>query len=161
MRVLSASGPRVVVELDIGRPAFDPDRWVFIDTEAGRACCRLVSVGNPHCVVFGETVTRERCLELGPLLERDPRFPNRTNVQLVEVVDRGHARIEIWERGAGYTLASGTSASAVAAALIRLELTDRAVEVRMPGGTLSIRQRLGGELVQAGPARRGGRRCHA
>jgi diaminopimelate epimerase len=154
VRVLSADGSGIVAELDIGRPTFDPDRWVFIDTAAGRACCRLVGVGNPHCVVFGEPVTRERCLELGPLLERDPAFPHRTNVQLVEVQDRAHARIEIWERGAGYTLASGTSASAVAAALIRLELTDPEVEVRMPGGSLAIRQRPGGELLQAGPARR-------
>jgi diaminopimelate epimerase len=154
VRVMSVSGPRVVTELDIGRPEFDPDRWVFIDTDAGRACCRLVSVGNPHCVVFGEPVTRERCLELGPLLERAPLFPDRTNVQLAEVLDRGHARIEIWERGAGYTLASGTSASAVAAVLIRLGLTDAALEVRMPGGSLSIRQRAGGDLLQAGPAQR-------
>lgn len=154
VRVLEVEGARVVSELDIGRPTFEPDRWVFVDTAAGRACCRLVDVGNPHCVVFGEPVTRERCLELGPLLEHDPLFPARTNVQLVEVVDRRHARIEIWERGAGYTLASGTSASAVAAALIRLELTDAALEVRMPGGTLSIRQRRDGRLLQAGPARR-------
>ncbi len=154
VRVVSVSGPRVVTELDIGAPTFDPDRWVFIDTEAGRACCRLVQVGNPHCVVFGEPVTRERCLELGPLLERDPLFPNRTNVQLAEVVDRRHARIEIWERGAGYTLASGTSASAVAAALIRLELTDSTLDVRMPGGSLTVRQRAGGGLVQSGPAQR-------
>ena len=154
VRVVSVSGPRVVTELDIGAPTFDPGRWVFIDTDAGRACCRLVQVGNPHCVVFGEPVTRERCLELGPLLERDPLFPNRTNVQLAEVVDRRHARIEIWERGAGYTLASGTSASAVAAALIRLELTDSTLDVRMPGGSLTVRQRAGGGLVQSGPAQR-------
>ncbi len=154
VRVVASEGARVVSELDIGRPQFEPDRWVFIDTAAGRACCRLVSVGNPHCVVFGEPVTRERCIELGPLLERDPTFPNRTNVQLAEVVDRRHARIEVWERGAGYTLASGTSASAVAAVLIHLELTDATLAVRMPGGTLSIRQRETGDLVQSGPASR-------
>jgi diaminopimelate epimerase len=154
VRVVEVNGARVVTELDIGRPTFEPDRWVFVDTAAGRACCRLVDVGNPHCVVFGEPVTRERCLELGPLLEQDPLFPKRTNVQLVEVVDRQRARIEIWERGAGYTLASGTSASAAAAALIRLELTDPTLEVRMPGGALSISQRPDGGLVQAGPAQR-------
>lgn len=154
VRVLSVSGPCVVTELDIGRPHLEPDRWVFIDTRLGRARCRLVNVGNPHCVVFGEPVTRERCLELGPLLEHDPLFPNRTNVQLAEVRDRGHARIEIWERGAGYTLASGTSASAVAAVLIHMELTDETLQVEMPGGSLAIRQRDSGELVMAGPARR-------
>lgn len=154
VRVVAVDGPRVVSELDIGKPTFDPDRWVFIDTPAGRACCRLVNVGNPHCVVFREPVTPERCRELGPLLEHDPRFPDRTNVQLAEVLSRSRARVEVWERGAGYTLASGTSASAVAAVLIRMELTDRTVEVQMPGGTLAVRQKSSGELVQAGPAQR-------
>jgi len=154
VRVVGVAGGRVVSELDIGRPRFEPDRWVFIDTAAGQACCRLVSVGNPHCVVFGEPVTAERCRELGPLLECDPTFPNRTNVQLAEVLDRKRAHIEIWERGAGYTLASGTSASAVAAVLIHMELTESTLEVAMPGGSLSIRQRASGDLVQAGPAER-------
>ena len=154
VRIVEVSGSRVVSELDIGPATLEPDRWVFIDTAAGRARCRLADVGNPHCVVFGEPVTRARCLELGPLLERHPMFPNRTNVQLAEVVDRGSARIEIWERGAGYTLASGTSASAVAAVLIHMELTDSTLGVQMPGGTLSIRQEAGGELVLAGPAQR-------
>jgi diaminopimelate epimerase len=154
VRVVSVEGATVVTELDIGQPVLEPDRWVFIDTLAGRARCRLASVGNPHCVVFGEPVTRERCMELGPLIENDPLFPNRTNVQLAEVIDRGNARIEIWERGAGYTLASGTSASAVAAVLIHMELTDDTLRVRMPGGSLAIRQRPTGELVMAGPAQR-------
>src|SRR5215472_3315469 len=154
VRIAEVNGPRVVSELDIGRATLEPDRWVFIDTPAGRARCRLVDVGNPHCVVFGEPVTRERCRELGPLLETNPLFPNRTNVQLAEVVDRGRARIEIWERGAGYTLASGTSACAVAAVLIHMELTDDSLRVQMPGGVLTIRQQPGGELVQAGPAQR-------
>lgn len=154
VRVVGVTGGRVVSELDIGRARFEPDRWVFIDTAAGQACCRLVSVGNPHCVVFGEPVTPERCRELGPLLECDPAFPNRTNVQLAEVLDRKRAHIEIWERGAGYTLASGTSASAVAAVLIHMELTESTLEVAMPGGSLSIRQRASGELVQSGPAER-------
>ena len=113
-----------------------------------------MSVGNPHCVVFGEPVSRERCLELGPLLETQQLFPDRTNVQLVEVLGRDRARIEIWERGAGYTLASGTSASAVAAALMREGLADAAVTIVMPGGELAVRQAEGGSLVQSGPARR-------
>jgi diaminopimelate epimerase len=87
-------------------------------------------------------------------LERDPRFPQRTNVQLVEVLDPARARIEIWERGAGYTLASGSSAAAVAAVLIHLRLTEPEVEVLMPGGSLRVRQLPSGSLLQAGPARR-------
>ena len=127
---------------------------VDLDTPAGRVEAVLVSVGNPHCVVFGQPVTRERCLELGPHLEVHPAFPERTNVQLCEAVDRARVRAEIWERGAGYTLASGTSASAVAAACMRRNLVDSDVSVDMPGGSLSVRRQATGNLVQTGPARR-------
>jgi diaminopimelate epimerase len=104
--------------------------------------------------VFGQPATRERCLELGPHLERHPAFPERTNVQLLEVIDRARVRVEIWERGAGYTLASGTSASAVAAACMRAGLVDDHVTIQMPGGDLEIRREQSGHLVQSGPARR-------
>jgi diaminopimelate epimerase len=111
VRILTRNGAEVVCEVDIGRPSFraadlpadfdgEPDR-VRLDTPAGSVEAMLVSVGNPHCVVFGETVTKKRCLELGPHLERHPAFPERTNVQLFEAVDREHVRVEIWERGAG------------------------------------------------------------
>jgi diaminopimelate epimerase len=164
VRVLEVSGPRVSSELDIGRPSFraadlpalvegEPGR-VAIDTPAGRVEAVLVSVGNPHAVVFGETVSARRAIELGPHIERHPLFPERTNVQLVEVLDRSRARIEIWERGAGYTLASGTSASAVAAALMREGLVGDEVAIVMPGGELNIRKEPEGNLVQQGPAQR-------
>ncbi|HEY4914355.1 MAG TPA: diaminopimelate epimerase [Candidatus Dormibacteraeota bacterium] len=164
VRILARNGAEVVSEVDIGRPSFraadlpaafdgEPDR-VHLDTPAGSVEAMLVSVGNPHCVVFGEPVTKERCLELGPHLERHPAFPERTNVQLFEVLDRGRVRVEIWERGAGYTLASGTSASAVAAACMRAGLVDDHVTVKMPGGDLAIRREKRGNLVQSGPARR-------
>src|SRR6202158_2801933 len=164
VHVLARNGAEVVCELDIGRPSFraadlparfdgEPDR-VQLDTPVGRVEAMLVSVGNPHCVVFGEPATRERCLELGPYLENHAAFPERTNVQLFEVVDRGRVRIEIWERGAGYTLASGTSASAVAAACMRAGLVDDQVTIQMPGGDLQVRKEKSGNLVQSGPARR-------
>ena len=164
VRLLARTGAEIVSELDIGRPSFraadlpakfdgEPDQ-VDLETGAGRVEAVLVSVGNPHCVVFGQPVTRDRCVELGPLLERHPAFPERTNVQLCEVVDRARVRAEIWERGAGYTLASGTSASAVAAACMRRGLVDDSVTVQMPGGDLAVRRNSGGSLVQSGPARR-------
>jgi diaminopimelate epimerase len=164
VHILSRNGAEVLSEIDIGRPSFraadlparfegEPDR-VHLDTPAGRVEAMLVSVGNPHCVVFGEPVTRERCVELGPHIERHEAFPERTNMQLFEVLDRGRVRVEIWERGAGYTLASGTSASAVAAACMRAGLVDDRVSVEMPGGALSVRRESSGHLVQSGPARR-------
>ena len=164
VRVLSRKGSEVVTAIDIGKPSFraadlparfdgEPDR-VSLETPAGTVEAMLVSVGNPHCVVFDQPVTRERCVELGPHLENHPAFPERTNVQLFEVVDRTHVRVEIWERGAGYTLASGTSASAVAAACMRAGLVEDRLTVSMPGGDLGVRRELGGNLVQSGPARR-------
>jgi len=164
VRVLARNGAEIISQLDIGRPSFkaadlpanfagEPHQ-VELDTPAGRVEAVLVSVGNPHCVVFGQPVTKARCLELGPHLERHPAFPERTNVQLCEVIDHSTVRIEIWERGAGYTLASGTSASAVAAACMRRKLVGSEVTIRMPGGDLLVRQDPGGNLVQSGPARR-------
>ena len=164
VRVLARGGAEVISQLDIGRPSFraadlpatfdgEPDQ-VELVTPAGRVEAVLVSVGNPHCVVFGQPVTKARCLELGPHLERHPAFPERTNVQLCEVIDPARVRIEIWERGAGYTLASGTSASAVAAACMRRKLVGGEVTIQMPGGDLLVRLGPGGNLVQSGPARR-------
>lgn len=164
VRVLARHGAEVSSEIDIGKPSFraadlpakfegEPAR-VHIDTPAGSVEAVLVSVGNPHCVVFDQPVTKERCLELGPHLERHDAFPERTNVQLCEVIDRAQVRVEIWERGAGYTLASGTSASAVAAACMREGLVSEDVTVKMPGGDLAVRREPSGNLVQSGPARR-------
>ncbi len=96
------------------------------------------TVGNPHCVVFRPAVSAGEARRLGPLLERDPRFPNRTNVQFVEVQSRARIRLEVWERGAGYTLASGSSACAAGAVAHRLGLCDARIEVAMPGGSLAI-----------------------
>lgn len=75
---------------------------------------------------------------LGPLLEQHPSFPNRTNVQFVRVLNRKSLQIEIWERGAGYTLASGSSSCAAGAAAVRLGLCDPEITVAMPGGKLSV-----------------------
>src|ERR1700682_5748455 len=164
VHILSRKESEVISEVDIGRPSFraadlpasfdgEPDR-VSLDTPAGRVEAMLVSVGNPYCVVFDQPVTADRVIELGPHLEHHAAFPERTNVQLFEVVDRARVRVEIWERGAGYTLASGTSASAVAAACMRAGLVDGHVTVAMPGGTLDVRREASGHLVQSGPARR-------
>ena len=95
------------------------------------------TIGNPHCVVLLAT-TAEMARQFGPLLEAHPNFPNRTNVQFLKVIDRQNLQIEIWERGAGYTLASGSSSSAAAAVAHKIGLCDRSVTVHMPGGRLAI-----------------------
>ncbi|MDQ5977474.1 MAG: diaminopimelate epimerase [Verrucomicrobiota bacterium] len=96
------------------------------------------TIGNPHCVIPLPAVTPELAHKYGPQLETHPNFPKRTNVQFLQVLDRANIRIEIWERGAGYTLASGSSSSASAAVAHRLGLVDRSVTVHMPGGQIGI-----------------------
>jgi diaminopimelate epimerase len=101
-----------------------------------RATC--VTIGNPHCVIPAERAEPGLARSLGPLVENSPRFPNRINMQLLEVLDRNNIKIEIWERGAGYTLASGTSSCAAAGAARRLGMTEQDVTVHMPGGEIRI-----------------------
>jgi diaminopimelate epimerase len=96
------------------------------------------TIGNPHCVIPIARTSADLAREHGPLLEVHPFFPKRTNVQFMEVLDRKNIRIEIWERGAGYTLASGSSSSASAAVARRLGLCDSSVSVHMPGGQIFI-----------------------
>ncbi len=83
-------------------------------------------------------ISAELALTYGRAIEFHPLFPNRTNVQFMQVLDRNNVRIEIWERGAGHTLASGTSSSASAAVAHRLGFVDRSVTVHMPGGQIGI-----------------------
>jgi diaminopimelate epimerase len=113
-----------------------------------------VSVGNPHCVVHADEISRGLAESLGPLLEHHELFPNRTNVQFVKVIDPHRIQIEIWERGAGYTLASGTSSCAAAAASVRLGLCQGNIAVAMPGGVLEIGVGPNFELTMIGPAKR-------
>ena len=96
------------------------------------------TIGNPHCVLLCKDVSPGDARTFGPSIETDPRFPNRTNVQFMKALDGNNIRIEIWERGAGYTLASGSSASVAAAAARKLGMCDSAVNVHMPGGVLKI-----------------------
>ena len=97
-----------------------------------------LSIGNPHCVIPMFKISKEKAIELGTLVESAPYFPKRSNVQLMQVLDRHNIRIEIFERGAGYTLASGSSSCAAAGAAHKLGLVDGDMQVHMPGGVLRI-----------------------
>ena len=97
-----------------------------------------VSVGNPHCVILRDRLNKAEILKHGSEIENHPLFPNRINVQFAKVLSRTEVEILIWERGAGYTLASGSSSCAVAAVMVKKGLTDRKLTVKMPGGTLQI-----------------------
>jgi diaminopimelate epimerase len=156
---------RGLIRVAMGRATFDsqavgisgPRREVVAEAMhfgARTLSCTGVSVGNPHCVITSVPVTEGEARLLGPLVERDPRFINRTNVQLLEVIDRSAIRIQIWERGAGHTLASGSSASAAACAARRLGLCDAHVQVHMPGGVLQVEIEPDYHVTQTGPVTR-------
>ncbi|MBE9004905.1 diaminopimelate epimerase [Fortiea sp. LEGE XX443] len=97
-----------------------------------------VTIGNPHCVIPLTEITPAIAKKYGAILETHPFFPNRTNVQFMKVINRNTIKIEIWERGAGYTLASGSSSSAAAAVAHKLGLCDAMITVQMPGGEIFI-----------------------
>ena len=109
------------------------------------------TIGNPHCVIERPNTTTADVHRLGRLIETHVLFPERTNVQFLTVRDRNNIAIEIWERGAGYTLASGSSASAAAAVAHRLGLVDRSVTVHMPGGTIAIEIGDNDAITMTGP----------
>jgi diaminopimelate epimerase len=95
-------------------------------------------MGNPHAVIVVNNVTTAPVESYGPLIEKHNLFPNRTNVEFIQVVDRNTLNMRVWERGAGETMACGTGASASAVASILLGHTDRKVNVHLPGGKLTI-----------------------
>lgn len=120
----------------------------FCDNFYNATC---VSMGNPNCVLLLEEISAKRALQLGPCVENSKYFPNRINMQLMHVLDRGNIEIEIYERGAGYTYASGTGACAAAAAAHRLGLVDDTLTVHMQGGTLLVRFDENGHIFMTGP----------
>jgi len=157
------SGRVVEVSVDMGRASFwsadvpvgGPPREVVAEPlRIGDTTFAItaVTVGNPHCVILVDDVRSFDLATIGPILEHHVLFPARTNVQVASVVSPTHVRARIWERGAGETLASGSSASAVAAACFKRGLTGPTVVVDMPGGELrvSVDPRFG--IRQTGPA---------
>lgn len=112
------------------------DEVLELDKGSFRITC--LSIGNPHCVFPMDIISEGLAKELGPVIETHPMFPNRINIQFLKILNRKNIRIEIWERGAGYTLASGSSSCAAASAAFKLGLVDRQVKVHMPGGVIDI-----------------------
>jgi diaminopimelate epimerase len=153
-------GERVRVEM--GQASFDsrripvagPRRQVIneamqVGGQEVRYCA--VTLGNPHCVVLCEGISEPLARALGPLIEGERRFPRRTNVQFMKALDKRNLQIEIWERGAGYTLSSGSSACAAAAAAQRLGLCESQVGVHMPGGRVEVEIAPDFAITMSGP----------
>lgn len=145
---LGASGTTFRFRADMGPPR-EIATGVSIDVGKCAVTATTLSMGNPHCVVFTD---RSSLAELGSILESHPHFPNRTNVELVEVVDRHIIRMVIWERGAGETASSGTGSSASAVASIVNAHVESPVEVHCRGGTLVVEWSEGGNVFLTGDA---------
>src|SRR5438552_4579504 len=150
------------VQVEMGRVSFwsdeipvtGPRREVLGETiQAGDRTFSFcaATIGNPHCVLPLPEINAELARQYGPLLETHSLFPKRINVQFMKVLDRKNIQIEIWERGAGYTLASGSSSSAAAAAAHRLDLCGASLTVHMPGGSLSIEIAKDFSVLMTGP----------
>jgi diaminopimelate epimerase len=153
-------GEVIAADVDMGTPTFMPAEIPFAGAEVRDIVAAVdgtcydgdaVGMGNPHWVLRVDDVERIPVAQHGPVLEHDARFPQRTNVEWVAVRDRSHARMRVWERGAGETLSCGTGACAAAAALHARDLVDADLTMHVPGGDLSIvvgdTIRLGGPVV--------------
>lgn len=151
------------VTVNMGVPGFEPREVPFL-TETAKPTYAIpvggkmrefsvLSIGNPHAVQLVPDVERAPVTEEGPLVEKHPLFPNGVNAGFLEIVDRSHAKLRVFERGAGETLACGTGACAAAVAGIELGLLDRVVAMHTRGGELTVRWDGRGEPVWlTGPA---------
>jgi diaminopimelate epimerase len=152
------------VSVDMGRATFRADQIPVSGVEGEAVAIPLsvedgttltvtaVSVGNPHCVIFVDRLDEAECRRLGPSIERHAAFPNRTNVQFARATAPDAIEILIWERGAGYTLASGSSSCAAAAAGVRTgACRPGPITVSMPGGALTVEVRADWSLRLTGP----------
>lgn len=149
------------IAVDMGMPAFEWDRIPLayaMDTLALPVAWDMlenpvaVSVGNPHAVFFVADPDAVPLDRLGPDIEHDPLFPDRTNVNVASVTDRETIRLRVWERGVGETRACGTGACATAIAAMRRGLSERHVTVHLTGGPLSIEWRDDGHIIMTGSA---------
>jgi len=133
---------------------FGPEPLVDIPLAVGGEVVRVTvcSMGNPHCATFWPDVGLAPIHTLGPGLERHESFPNRTNVEFIQVLDTHRIRVRFWERGVGPTLASGTGGSAAAVAAILNHLVESPVIVEVEGGSLLVHWQPPGELLLTGPA---------
>lgn len=110
----------------------------LLELDGASYLINCVSVGNPHCIVLKDELSEAEIKQFGSQIENHPKFPNRINVQFAKVISPDLVEILIWERGAGWTLASGSSSSAVAAMMVKKGLTNRKLTLRMPGGELKL-----------------------
>jgi diaminopimelate epimerase len=137
-----------------GNPRFPGNPAADVDLDLGDEVLRVtcVSMGNPHCVTFVETLSDRWVLGLGPRVEIDPRFPRRVNAEFVQVLSPTEVRMRVWERGSGETLACGTGACAVCVAGALTERAERKVLAHLRGGDLELHWAADNHVYMTGPA---------
>lgn len=151
------------VTVDMGEPAFDAGAIPVIcgsatmvdapvDTSHGDVRLTAVSMGNPHGVIFVDSLDKVDFFTLGPELERHPMWPDRANIEFVEVISRERLKMRVWERGSGETMACGTGACATAVAAALTGRSAREVTVSLRGGDLRIKWGDDGHVYMTGPA---------
>ncbi|MFN0206223.1 MAG: diaminopimelate epimerase [Planctomycetota bacterium] len=170
--IKSLDGPRAWISISMGKPIAEAERipvlipgllqqektaaesFIKIPIEYNHIQFRgtCLSMGNPHCVLFVDDVDTIPVADLGARIENDPRFPERTNVEFVKIINRSTLAERTWERGAGETWSCGSGACASAVATIAAGLTDRVVRVEQRGGILEVEWPSGGSVVLSGPA---------
>jgi len=149
-KLILQRGRCVAVRVDMGCAVIDR-KLTRLEVGGQTLNVTSLSVGNPHCVTIVPDLGSVDLMKLGPLIENHTAFPNRTNVQFAQVLGRNDVRALIWERGAGHTMASGSSSCAVAVACYDKGLVDGNVTVHMEGGDLTIEVSTELELVMTGP----------
>ena len=151
------------VIVDMGEPIFQDKNIPYdvyepfnkdLDLEVNGKKMRftVVSMGNPHAITFVEDINNIEIEKIGPIVENNPKFPNRTNVEFVQIIDKNNIKVRVWERGVGETVACGTGASAAVVAGGINGYTGENVEVELPGGKLQIEWGKDNHIYMQGPA---------
>lgn len=147
------NGKVVSARVDMGEPVLTSELQEKIVIDGAEHTFTGISMGNPHAVYYVEDVNALDLEKIGPSFENHERFPNRVNSEFVQLIDRGHVKMRVWERGSGETLACGTGATACAVASMMLGLVDDTVEVQLLGGNLLIHwDRETNHAFMTGPA---------
>lgn len=149
IRLIIKNGKADMVTINMGQPELRPEKIpvcfegervvsepILVDGKEYKVTC--VSMGNPHAVVYMEEIESLDLEKIGPAFEHHAKFPNRINTEFIQIVDRSHLKMRVWERGSGETLACGTGACASAVAAMLNGMADRTVEVELKGGRLTI-----------------------
>ena len=163
-RIITQDGAVTAVEVDMGVPVLEGEKIPVAGFGAERVVAQpltvdgteyqmtCVSMGNPHAVIFVDDAEHFPLAELGAQFENHPAFPRKINTEFVEVRSRKHARMRVWERGAGITLACGTGTCATLTAGVLNDVLDRAADIEVDGGVIHVEWRADGHILMTGPA---------